>query len=369
MSEQNQENEQQNTVVDKDGKEIKPKRLGFFKKVWYSIAKFEKYIEMSLEGTGRALKYLLQITSLFVLVISCIGIYNANENLDGFIKNIEDNIPDFSYADGQIALSSEVESKVYTMSDTNLNFGKIIIDLNTEDENVIAEYENEIKNDDEVNNIGIIILKDKVLQVAKLTDGEEGESRISMSYDELMESIFGSTNVEITKSNLLEYLNGNGRTSILVVNFCSYFIAYFIIYLCSGLIYILILALIGYTSVKITKIKLTFAQLFAMSTYAFTLSNILNMVYFIANYFGGITIKYFDIAYIAIAYIYLAAAIFILKDDIIKRMQEVEKIQQEQQKVKEEIKEEKPKNKKEKDKKDEKDEKENEGDEPQGSEV
>lgn len=321
MSEQNQENEQQSTVVDKDGKEIKPKKLGFFKKVWYSITKFEKYIEMSLEGTGRALKYLLQITSLFVLVISCIGIYNANESLNGFIKNVEDNIPDFSYADGQIALASDVESKVYTMSDTNLNFGKIIIDLDTEDENVIAEYENEIKNDDEVNNIGIIILKDKVLQVVKLADGEEGDSRISMSYDELMESLFGSTDVEITKSNLLEYLNGNGRTSILVVNFFSYFIAYFIIYLCSGLIYILILALIGYTSVKITKIKLTFAQVFAISTYAFTLSNILNMIYFIANYFGGITIKYFDIAYIAIAYVYLVAVIFLIKTDFLRKQE------------------------------------------------
>lgn len=321
MSEQKHENEKENIVVDKDGKEIKPKKLGFFKKVWYSITKFEKYIEMSLEGTGKALKYLLQITSLFVLIISCIGIYNANQNLNAFIKNVEDNIPNFSYADSQMALASDAENKVYTMKDTNLNFGKIIIDLNTDDESIITEYENEIKNDDEVNNIGIIILKDKVVQVAELTDGEAGDSRISMTYDELMENLFGSADVEITKSSLVEYLNGNGRTSILFVNFCSYFIAYFIIYLSSGLIYILILALIGYTSVKIAKIKLTFAQIFAMSTYAFTLSNILNMIYFIANYFGGITIKYFDIAYIAIAYIYLVTVIFLIKNDTVRKQE------------------------------------------------
>ena len=321
MSEQNQENEKENIVVDKDGKEIKPKKLGFFKKVWYSITKFEKYIEMSLEGTGRALKYLLQITSLFVLVIASIGIYNANKNLEGFIKNVEENIPDFTYADGQIALDSDVESKVYRISDKNLNFGKIIIDLNTEDESLIAEYENEIKNDNEVNNIGIIILKNKVLQVAKLTEGEESNSRISMSYDELMQNLFGSTEIEITKASLVEYLNGNGRTSILVVNFFSYFIAYFIIYLSSGLIYTLILALIGYTSAKIIKLKLTFAQVFAMSTYAFTLSNILNMIYFIANYFAGITIRYFDIAYIVLAYVYLVAVIFLIKNDTVKKQE------------------------------------------------
>lgn len=321
MSDKNSEKEQENVVIDKNGKEIKPKGLGFFKKVWYSITKFEKYVEMSLEGTGKALKYLLQITSIFVLIISCIGIYNANKNLNGFVKNVEDNVPDFKYADGKIALASDEENKVYTLKDKDLNFGQVIIDLNTEDENVIAEYENTIKSDDETSNVGIIILKDKVVQVAKLPEGVEGETTISMTYDEVMQSVFGKTNIEVTKSNLIEYLKGNGRTSILIVNFFSYFIAYFVIYICSGLIYILVLALIGYISVKITKIKLSFAQLFAMSTYAFTLSNVLNMIYFVANYFAGITIKYFDIAYIAIAYIYLVAVIFLIKLDTLRKQE------------------------------------------------
>lgn len=321
MSEQNQEKEQENIIIDKEGKKIKTKKIGFFKKVWYSIAKFEKYLEMSLEGTGKALKYLLQITSLFVLVISLIGIYNANKNIDKLVENIEENVPNFSYENGKINLSSDAENKVYMMNDTNLSLGKIIIDLNTEDENVITQYENDIRNDEEVNNTGIIILKDKVVQIIKLTEGEEGESRISMSYDEVVESLFGSTEVAITKASLLEYLNNNGRTGIVLVNFFAYFIAYFVIYLCSGLIYTLILTLIGYTSTKISKMKLKFAQLFAMSIYAFTLSNILNMIYFIVNYFAGITIKYFDIAYIAIAYIYLITVIFLIKNDTVRKQE------------------------------------------------
>lgn len=332
MNNEDSREEQENVVVDKDGKEIKPKGLGFFKKVWYSIAKFEKYVEMSLEGVGKSLKYLLQITSIFVLVISCIGIYSTNSKLNSFIKNIEDNAPDFKYSEGKIDLDSSAENKVYTLNDKNLNFGKIIIDLNTEDENVIAGYEEEIKNDDNTNSIGIIVLKNKVMQVAKLPEGSEGETTISMTYDEVMQRIFGKTNVEVTKTNLLQYLNGNGRTSILIVNFFSYFIAYFIIYILSGLIYILVLALIGYISVKITKIKLTFAQLFAMSIYAFTLSNILNMIYFVANYFGGITIKYFDIAYITIAYVYLVAVIFLIKLDILRKQEKTVKEEKKEEK-------------------------------------
>lgn len=332
MSDKNSEKEQERIVVDKDGKEIKTKKMGFFKKVWYSITKFEKYVEMSLEGTSRALKYLIQITSIFVLIIAIIGIYSANMNLNGLIKNIENNIPDFKYSEGQIALDADEENKVYTLQDTNLNFGKVIIDLNTEDESVISEYENTIKNDAETNNVGFIILKDKVIQVIKLVEGVEGESRISMTYDEVMQNLFGSANVEITKTNLLEYLNGNGRTSVLIVNFFSYFIAYSIIYLSSGLIYALVLALIGYASVKISKIKLTFAQLFAMSVYAFTLSNVLNMIYFIVNYFAGITIKYFDIAYVTIAYIYIVAVIFLIKLDDIRKQENQAKNEKKEEK-------------------------------------
>lgn len=331
MSENNLENEKENVIVDKEGKEVKPKKLNFFKKVWYSITKFEKYIEMSLEGTGRALKYLLQIVSIFVLIIACLGIYNVNENLNAFVKNIETNLPDFRCEDGQVTLGENVENKVYTIDDANLNFGKIIIDLNATDENVVAEHEETIKNAVETNNMGIIILTDKIIQVAKLPEGVEGETSVSLTYKEVLQSVFGDENVKVSKSNLLEYLNGNGRTSIFIVNFFAYFIAYFIIYLSSGLIYALVLALIGFASAKLTKIKLTFSQLFAMSIYAFTLSNILNMIYFVVNYLAGITIRYFDIAYIALAYIYLVTVLFLIKTDFLRKQENKEEKKEEKE--------------------------------------
>ena len=332
MSEKNQENEKENIVVDAKGEKIKTKKMNFFKKVRYSITKFEKYIEMSAEGIGRALKYILQITSIFVLIIALIGIFDANKGLNGFIKNIEDNAPDFKYTEGQLTLVDSEENKVYTIQDTDFNFGKIIVDLNTEDQNIITEHENTIKSDSKTNNAGIIFLKDKVMQVAKLPEGVEGETTISMTYDELVEGLFGSKDVEITKSNLIEFLNGNGRTNVLIINFTSYFIAYFIIYILSALIYTILLGIIGFAAAKVTKMKLTFKQLFAISAYAFTLSNILNMIYFTVNYFWGITIKYFDIAYIAIAYIYLIVVMFLIKFDSAKKKENQVKEEKEEKK-------------------------------------
>ena len=315
----------------KEQKQEKVKRLSFFKKVWYSITKFEKYVEMASEGTIRAVKYLIQLTSILVLVIASISLYDVNTKLNSFISNVQENLPNFSYSKGKVELASEVENKTYTIQDKDLNFGKVIIDLNTEDENVVGEYEKAIKDDNETNNMGYIILKDEIRQVAKLPNAIEGETTVSMTYDEIMENVFGSKDVEFNKTTLIQFLNGNGRTSILVVNFFSYFIAYFIIYVSSTLIYALVLALIGFTSAKIAKIKLRLNQILSMSVYAFTLSTILQLIYLTVNYFTGITIKYFNIAYIAIAYVYLVAVMFLIKTDYLKKQEN---------KVKEEKKEE-----------------------------
>ena len=316
----------------KEQKQEKVKKLSFFKKVWYSITKFEKYLEMASEGTIRAVRYLIQLTSILVLVIASISLYDVNIKLNSFISNVQQNLPDFSYSEGNVEFASNVENRTYTLQDTDLNFGKVIIDLNTEDENVVAEYEKTIKEDNETNNMGYIILKDEVRQVAKLPNGVEGETTLSMTYDEVMTGVFGSNEVEFTKSTLIRFLDGNGRSSILVVNFFSYFIAYFIIYVSSTLIYALVLALIGFTSAKIAKIKLKLNQIWDMSVYSFTLSTILQLIYLVVNYFTGITIKYFNIAYIAIAYIYLVAVMFLIKTDYLKKQEN---------KVKEENKEEK----------------------------
>ena len=316
----------------KEQKKEKVKKLSFFKKVWYSITKFEKYVEMASEGTLRAVKYLVQLTSILVLVIAIVSLYDVNIKLNGFIENVQKNLPDFSYSKGNVELASDVENKTYTLQDKDLNFGKVIIDLNTEDENVVGEYEKTIKEDNETNNMGYIILKDEVRKVVKLPNGVEGETTLSMTYDEIMENAFGSGDVEFNKSKLIQFLNTNGKTSILIVNFFSYFIAYFIIYASSTLIYALVLALIGFTSAKIAKIKLKLNQIWAMSVYSFTLSTIFQLIYLVVNYFTGITIKYFNIAYIAIAYIYLIAVMFLIKTDYLKKQEN---------KVKEEEKEEK----------------------------
>ena len=43
----------------------KTKKIGFFKKVWYSITKFERYPEMATEGVGSTFAYLAKLMLIF----------------------------------------------------------------------------------------------------------------------------------------------------------------------------------------------------------------------------------------------------------------------------------------------------------------
>ena len=47
--------------------EYKP--IGFFKKIWYSVTKIEKYPAMAAEGVGRAISYCCKIMAIIAIVI------------------------------------------------------------------------------------------------------------------------------------------------------------------------------------------------------------------------------------------------------------------------------------------------------------
>lgn len=100
--------------------------------------------------------------------------------------------------------------------------------------------------------------------------------------------------------------DANTNYGILVLD---YMIVYFISYLIVFLIFILLAMLVGFICSKIAKLRLNLKQLFSASVYSYTLSIIIIVIYSILNAITGITIKYIQIAYMLIAYIYLTTVI------------------------------------------------------------
>ena len=236
-----------------------------------------------------------------------------------------------------------------------------------------TEQKEQSENEETIVGVTIFFFKDEIILKNKIDD--DHVTKQNYTYSEFVANYTGENISTFNKTQLVEYLTSNGMTRYYVKYGLSAFIYLFLINLIYALLDALEIAILGWFTTTLARIKIRFVAIYNMAVYALTLPVVLNIIYIVVNYFVSFKITYFQVAYITIAYIYLAETIFILKDDIIKKMQEVEKIRQEQKKVKEEIKEQKE-NQQEPDKKDNDDENNDEdkkedddGENPEGLEA
>jgi hypothetical protein len=141
--------------------------------------------------------------------------------------------------------------------------------------------------------------------------------------------------------------NSNSYAAIAV----TFALIIFIQFLGFGFWDILILSVFAIIVTMMSRMKIKYKALFIISLYALTLSTILKYIYVIANILANINVEYFSIAYDVISYIYIIAAILIIKSDFINQTIELNRIYKEQEKIREELKEqESPDEKKEQEK-------------------
>ena len=355
--------DKKNTIEEKKEEYKELKGLGFFKKVKYSIFNIEKYPELATEGIGKALTYIAKLVVILAVVLSVWTLYQTYQMIDEGTNYLENEFPDFSYSDGTLTVDSQ-ETLIFD----NEQFGKIIVDTNTDSEENINQYLNQINE----YGIGALVLKNRVVLKNITMIGE-----VSYNYQES----FNSVNLtEFNKQDVVNYVQNGGINSLYFSVFISLFIYSFSMYFINTLWYAMIIGIVGYFTMWILKMKMRYVAVFNMAVYALTLSTILNIFYLIVNIIFNFTIEYFSIMYVTVATIYLLAAIFILKTDLMKKQAEVMKIVEAQQIVKKELEEQEKEKKEEeekkerqkKDKKDEKEEKKNskgsvKHDEPEGS--
>ena len=119
--------------------------------------------------------------------------------------------------------------------------------------------------------------------------------------------------------------------------------------------------------------RMRYVAVFNMAVYSITLSVILNIIYIIVNMFIPFTIEYFQVMYIAVATIYLMAAIFIIKKEAeqqhVKKELKEQENPEENKETKKEKKDEKKQDENKGKNKEKKDKDENLGDAPEGSKA
>lgn len=317
-----------------ESKEVK--KQGFFKKVWISITKIEEYPNMASQGLGKALTYLCKIIAILAIVL-CLGMmFQTYQILQEGIRYLQNEFPDFSYKDGKLSVSSE---QVWKISEEDSYVGKTIIDTNTQEEQIINQYIQEI----EKAGGGILILKDKVIVKNGIIAG-------TMNYN--YQELFGQIGItEFTKQTAIDYANSSQIISVYISVFITIFVYSFMIYLVTTLSNAVFLSIFGYLTTWMARIKMRFLAVFNMSIYALTLSIILNILYILVNVFIDFNMEYFQVMYVSVAAIYLVAAIFLLKTEFMKQQMELMKIIEVQEMVKKEMEEKEQEEKQEQEKK------------------
>lgn len=310
----------------------KKNKKGFFKKIWYSITKIEKYPEMAIEGVGKAVAYLAKLVIIIAIILSVWLTYQTYTELNNGLDYIKNEFPSFSYKEGKLSVENNQEPIVFEREDIE----KIIIDTETDSQEEINSYLNSINK----NSGGIVVTKNKLIIKNSVTEGA-----IEYNYTDIL----GASGIqEFSKEDVVN-LKNNTNMTILVVNvFLTLFIYGFIMYFITTLSYVLLISVLGFFATSMLKMKMRYAPIFNMSIYAITLSVILNIVYLVVNIFTGFVIEYFQVMYIAVATIYLIAAIMIMKSEFIKKQAELMKIVEAQKIVKKELENNKDENNEEK---------------------
>ena len=366
-NENNNENNQNQNNQDENNQTEKVKKQGFFKKVWYSITKIERYPEMAAQGLGKAFSYICKVVAILAIIICFGSMYQAYQILQEGVAYLQNEFPEFSYSDGILSVDSE---DPITISAEDSYVGKAIIDTKTEDQQIVNQYISEIEQSGD----GIVVLNNRVIVKTSSISGT-----ISYEYDQMLNQV-GIT--EFNKQDLINYINSSQMYNFYISIFLTIFVYSFAMYLLTTLLNAVFLAVFGYLVTWIAKIRMRFVAVFNMAVYSLTLSTILNMMYIAINIFVPFSMEYFQVMYVTVAAIYLIAAIFLLKSEYIKRQAELMKLAEAQQIVKKELeqkeeeekekeqREKEKKERKEKDRKEEKKEKKQsgkQGEEPQGS--
>ena len=292
--------------------------INFFKKIWLSITKFERYPEMATEGVSRAILYLAQLILIFSIIISIGALFKFNSSFKEIEKYINTNIATINYENGKLDLGNKM------IKEQN-EVGTIIIDTSDQGKEKQEEYEKSISN-----NVGIIWLQDQVeLNIL--------DQKININYKDLFEKLDIQ---RFDKQSVIQFIQNFNSPQIYLGLAGGFIIYIWIVYFTAALINVLILSVFGWITLFVASLKIRYRALFNMSIYAITISSFLQAAYIFVNLFISFQIKYFDIMYTAISYICLLAAIFMIKADVIKAQIEmikmVEKKKQEQEEPKEE---------------------------------
>ena len=284
-------------------------KMNFFQKIKIAIFNLEKYGLFITEKLGKSIRYMFLLVLIFTVCYAGVYIYDTIKMINKGVDYLENNLPNFTLSeDGVIEFEENVNGydEEYNFKIENIEKDE----LEKDDFNKYYDYENTV-----------LLLNNKMIF---MSNGQ----KIDYTYNYIEETMRVDIN---TKTDLIEAFNDifGGKEQIIITTAITLFISFFIANILQIAIYSIVVAIYGYFVARINRIKIKFSTVSSLAIYSLTLSTILYGIYVIVYYFTKFEIEYFNWLYIIIAYIYITAAILMIKTDLIKQVMELRKVEQE----------------------------------------
>lgn len=352
--------ENHNEVVEKI-KINPPKKMGFFKRIQVSIFKVENYGEFVLEKTKVAVQYFFKLMLLVAIVSSIATTWQIHTMVTKGFNYLKNEMPDFNLSEGKISFVENTEAY-----DRDLDFYVLYRADSELSDSIVQDIEKEVQK----YSTALIYFQDRLVYY-------DGENYSYFKYADLISEY----NLNISnKRDLIDVANRIGIVGADTIYFIVSFISVYVLDIISVAFDVVLVFCFGIIVARLCGVNMPTSKLLSLSIYSLTLSILLSTAYTVVYSFTNFYIEYFQIMYILVAYIYLIAAILIIKSDVIKQKLELQKIIEVQKQVKKELEEQKEDENKEDNKKDDKeDDKEEEkgkeeedpilNREPDGSEI
>ena len=303
----------------------KTKKHGFFRSVKDSIFSFDSYQDFALDDIKRGIGYFFKLLILFSIIVAIVfSALQVVVTIPEFKKFITSDLPNFSYSEGQLSIENNEVVTIDKLADNML----IIADTNELSDEKVEEYKEKIN----LYDVGILVVKDKMyLKNSYSTTGIEEIPLQQIS------SMYGAD--EFTKQDIINEINNVNMISLFISLVVVVFLGFLITYLIISILDIIILALLSNIIATILRIRMKVSALVNISIHAMTLPIILLIIYAIIFLTTGFEIKYFNIMYRGISYVYVITAIYLIRSALIKQKMELTAIVEKQREVKEELEE------------------------------
>ena len=309
-------------------------KLGFFARLKKAIFELEDYGFFLGEKLTVAFKYFFLLVFFVSIIFSFTVVYKSTDAISRAYSYIENELPEFDYKDGNLHFDNPIDAydheyRFSLLADTSENIS----------EEKISEYKNKVYKQ---GNYGALLLKNNVLLITPSYE----DSINYAQYFASLETADSKDTEEIKFSNkeeLIELMYKIGIPNMLISMFIVLTIGVYLIDVFTILGDICVVAIFGWFAARICGVGFKMNPMMSLSIYGLSLSIVLDLLFDVIYIMTGFTVQYFNVIYLLIAYVYIIAAIFMIKYDLIKHTEELKKIIEVQKQVQKDLAEEKTK--------------------------